>query len=299
VNTGSAPSSPPSPHGNVDHVPPLPPPAVLTALLDAAAAWPVPVVLAVAGVVLAAESGTLVGVFLPGSTLLVALGLWSLGAPHALLPAVVTAAVCTVTGAHLGWFAGRSGAPVGHARGRLGRLADARARQGGGWLAERRGPATAVLLACGHWAAVARTLLPRVAGAAGVPYRIAGPVLAVSGTAWAAAVVLAANRLGSLVLASADWVPVVVVTALVAGLVVRARARRRATAATARSATAGDADPATEPADGAGTAAADEDALIRSSSAAHAAPPAWAGDLRSDRSVLARSPGTAAGSGGP
>jgi membrane-associated protein len=65
---------------------------VLNALLDAAATWPVPAVLAAAGALLVAESGTLVGLALPGATLLVALGVWSLTAPHALVPAVVVSA---------------------------------------------------------------------------------------------------------------------------------------------------------------------------------------------------------------
>ncbi|GAA0939175.1 hypothetical protein [Pseudonocardia zijingensis] len=51
---------------------------MLTALLHTAAAWPVRVVLVVASAVLVVESGSLVGIALPGSTLLVALGLWSL-----------------------------------------------------------------------------------------------------------------------------------------------------------------------------------------------------------------------------
>jgi membrane-associated protein len=201
-------------------------PAVLTALLDIAATWPAPVVLGVAGVLLVVESGALVGIVLPGTTLLVALGLWSLTAPHVLAPAVIAAAVATVTGAHLGWLRGRSGAPVGRAPGQLGRLTDARGRQAGAWLAERGRPATVALLACGHWAAAARPVLPRVAGAAGVPYRTVGPVLVLSGSAWAATLVLLGNRVGALVVTTAAWVPILLVALLVAALVLRSRVRR-------------------------------------------------------------------------
>jgi membrane-associated protein len=93
-----------------------------------------------------------------------------------------------------------------------------------------RGPvATAALLACGHWAAAARAIMPRVAGGAGVPYRIAGPALAVSGSAWAMTLVLLGNRVGPHVLTHAAWVPVVVVVLLIGTLAVRARraARRK------------------------------------------------------------------------
>jgi membrane protein DedA with SNARE-associated domain len=200
---------------------------VLTALLDAAATWPVPVVLAVAGALLVVESGALVGIVLPGSTLLVGLGLWSLTAPDALIPAVVAAAAATVTGSHLGWLRGRSGAPAGRADGRIGRLAAPRVQRASAWLAERGQPATGLLLACGHWAAAARPVLPRVAGAAGVPYRTAGPALVLSGTAWATTLVLLANRFGAFAVTTAAWVPVVLVALLVTALVFRSRVNRR------------------------------------------------------------------------
>lgn len=196
---------------------PSPSPAVLTAILDAVSAWPVPVVLAVAGALLLVESGSLVGILLPGTTLLVALGLWTLTAPHALAIAVVTAAAATVMGAHLGWLRGRRGAPSSG-------VAEARIRRASAWLAERGPPATAMLLACGHWAAAARPVLPRVAGAAGVPYRIAGPVLVLSGSGWAATLVLLGNRVGAFVVTTAAWVPILLVVVLVAALVLRSRA---------------------------------------------------------------------------
>jgi membrane-associated protein len=200
-------------------------PAVLTAILDAAAGWPLPVVLTAASALLIVESGSLVGVLLPGTTLLVALGLWTLTAPDALALAVVASAAATVTGAHLGWLRGRSGAPVGGTHGRLGRFADSRARQASAWLAERGPAATAMLLACGHWAAAARPVLPRVAGAAGVPYRTVGPVLVLSGSGWATTLVLLGNRVGAFVVTTAAWVPLLLVALLVVAMVVRSRTR--------------------------------------------------------------------------
>jgi membrane-associated protein len=235
---------------------------VLTALLHAAASWPVPVVLVVACALLVVESGTLVGMALPGSTLLVALGLWSLTAPHVLVPAIAASALGTVAGAHLGWWRGRAGPPVAGVPGPVRRLAEPRAAQASAWLAQRRGPATALLLACGHWAAAARPVMPRVAGAAHVPYRLAGPALIVSGSAWAATIVLLGNRVGALVLTSAAWVPLVLVVLLVVVLVLHSRRQRR------RSPT------------GRPDATVDETPLIHTSCPGRPAPPAWVGDPR-------------------
>ena len=212
----------------------LPTTAVLTTLLDTVAGWPIPVVLTVASALLIVESGALVGILLPGSTLLVALGLWSHTAPHVLVPAVVAAAAATVTGAHLGWLRGRSGAAVGRADSRIGRLAAPRVQRAGAWLAERGPPATALLLACGHWAAAARPVLPRVAGAAGVPYRTVGPALVVSGSGWATTLVLLGNRVGAFVVTTAAWVPVLLVLLVITALVLRSRIGDRAMRRSAR-----------------------------------------------------------------
>ena len=200
---------------------------MLSTLLHVAAAWPLPVVLAVAGALLVVESGTLVGMALPGH--------------H-------TAGGARAVVAH---HAARAGARDRHERGRHGRrcsprvvagalgdpgvrlperirrIAELRTGQAGRWLAERGRPATVLLMGCGHWAAAARPALPRVAGATGVPYRLAGPVLIVSGSAWAATLVLLGNRVGALVLSSAAWVPPALVALLIVVLVIRSRSHRR------------------------------------------------------------------------
>lgn len=178
---------------------------MLSALLDAVAGWPAVPVLAVVAGVLVVESGTLAGLLLPGTTVTVALGLWTHAVPGALVPAIAVAAVATVTGAHLGLRRGRvRGVPA------------AVRRWPDGWAA------TAALLATGHWAAAARPVVPRMAGAAGVPYRLAGPVLVVSGAAWAATLVMLGRSIGPVVLTHAGWLPVAVVVVLVAGLAIRA-----------------------------------------------------------------------------
>ncbi|NMH82383.1 hypothetical protein HF577_35510 [Pseudonocardia xinjiangensis] len=211
---------------------------VLTALLDALASLPAPLVLVVAALVLVAESGTLVGIALPGSTLLVALGLWSHTAPDALLPAIAVAAAGTVTGAHVSRWRGRShqdglGSASG-SPGRWRRAVQARAVRAQHWLAGRGPAATAVLLACGHWAAAARPLMPRIAGGAGVPYRIAGPAMVASGTAWAATFVLLGNSVGAHVLTHGTWAPIALVVLLIGGLMLQSRRRSVATGSAVR-----------------------------------------------------------------
>jgi membrane-associated protein len=206
---------------------------VLTALLDTVANWPASAVLVVAAMVLVVESGTLVGLALPGTTLLVALGLWSHIRPDALLPAIAMSATATVTGAHIGWWRSRSGrgTPGPGGDGRHRRVTRAGAAWAHRWLAGRGPVATAALLACGHWAAAARPLIPRVAGEAGVPYRIAGPPLLLSGTAWAVTLVLLGNQVGPPVLTRVGAVPLVVVALLIGALTLQSRVRRKCIAA--------------------------------------------------------------------
>jgi membrane-associated protein len=242
---------------------------VLTAVLAAAGALPAPAVLAVAAVLLVVESGTPVGMFLPGTTLLVALGLWVHIVPEALPAAPVVAAASTVAGAHIGWWRSRNRTD----RGRWPAL-DTRAEQARGWLAGRGPLATAGLLFCGHWAAAARPIMPRVAGGAGVPYRIAGPALVVSGSAWATTLVLLGNGVGPHVLTHAGWAPVVVVVLLIGALTLQAR----------RDASRG---------------AVDESRLIHLSSPHHARSTSWPGGPRPDRPLLAGRPLAAAGPGRP
>jgi membrane-associated protein len=191
---------------------------VLTTLLDRTAEWPAPMVLTLAGLLLLAESGTLVGLLLPGTTLLVTLGWWSAAAG---LPAVAplgVAAVATVGGALRGWRCGyraRTVVPAGRWRDR----SEPIVRRLEGWLAAPGG--AGAVLAAGHWASAARTLTPRVAGAAGVPLRVAGPAVAVSGTAWAGTLVVLGREVGPRVASTAQWVPLAVLPLLVGVLLLR------------------------------------------------------------------------------
>ncbi|WP_060575111.1 MULTISPECIES: DedA family protein [unclassified Pseudonocardia] len=114
-------------------------------------------VLLVAALVLVAEAGLLVGVVLPGISVTVGLGVLA-GTGTVPLPAAAVAAVtASVAGPSLGyWRARRAGVRPLHDDARVPPPARRVLR-----LAESR-PAVAV--AVGQWFAVARTLVPRLAG---------------------------------------------------------------------------------------------------------------------------------------
>ena len=200
---------------------------MLTALLDAVGNWPAALVLAVAAVVLALESGVVFGVLLPGSTLLVALGLWSAASGTPAVLAIAVAASASVLGALAGWRRGHGRRVLTGGHRRLRAWVDPAVRRARTWLAGQGPAGTAALLAVAHWAAVTRTLTPRVAGGAGVPLRLVAPVLALSGTAWVTTVVLLSRALGERVVTDAGWVPAVVLVLVLVVLLVRARTRHR------------------------------------------------------------------------
>jgi membrane-associated protein len=194
---------------------------VLRTLLDAVAGWPAPLVLGAAFLLLLTESGTLVGLFLPGATTLVALGLWSSasGTPVALVCAV--AAGATVGGALHGFLRGRRPASPRRLPGRLGPGIEQRTERARSWLAEHNGPGAWLLLPAGHWIAELRTLMPRLAGAAGVPPGIAVPAVVVSGSGWVTTVVTLSRALGPQVVDHAQWAAAVVLAAVLLVLLAR------------------------------------------------------------------------------
>jgi len=87
------------------------------------------------------------------------------------------------------------------------------------------------VLATAQWAAVTRTLTPRLAGGAGVPLRVAAPVVVLSAVGWVTTVLLLARTLGQRVADGAGWAPVVVLG--LAGLALLVRHWRRTRAASA------------------------------------------------------------------
>ncbi|QIQ07253.1 DedA family protein [Streptomyces liangshanensis] len=149
-------------------------------------------------VVLFAETGLLVGFFLPGDSLLFTAGLLcvngSRGTAHLSLPQVLVAAVAgALAGAQVGFWIGRRGGRALLARSRATRLREGAARAEE--LLTRYGHAKAIVLA--RFVPVVRTVLNPLAGALGVPAKVFLLWQTVGGVVWTAGLVLAGYALGS------------------------------------------------------------------------------------------------------
>ncbi|MFE7106501.1 DedA family protein [Streptomyces sp. NPDC057575] len=184
-------------------------------------------------VVLFAETGLLVGFFLPGDSLLFTAGLLcvsgSHGPVHLSLPQVLIAAVAgALLGAQTGYWIGGRGGRALLARSRSERLHEGAARAEE--LLGRYGHARAIVLA--RFVPVVRTVLNPLAGALGVPARVFALWQAVGGVVWTVGLVLAGYALGSSVPNVDRYllpiVALVVVVSLVplAAELLRSRARR-------------------------------------------------------------------------
>ncbi|WP_406501896.1 DedA family protein [Streptomyces sp. NBC_01590] len=186
-------------------------------------------------VVLFAETGLLVGFFLPGDSLLFTAGLLCVSGAHGpvrlSLPQVLIAAVAgALLGAQAGyWIGGRGGRTL------LSRSGSKRLHEGAARAEEllgRYGHARAIVLA--RFVPVVRTVLNPLAGALGVPARMFTLWQAVGGVVWTVGLVLAGYALGSSVPNVDRYllpiVALVVVVSLVplAAELLRSRGRRTA-----------------------------------------------------------------------
>ncbi|MFJ8041665.1 DedA family protein [Kitasatospora sp. NPDC096147] len=149
-------------------------------------------------VVLFAETGLLVGFFLPGDSLLFTAGLLSVpGATttvHLSLPQVLLAAVAgALAGAQTGYLIGRRGGRALLARSGNKRLHEGAQRAED--LLNRYGHAKAVVLA--RFIPIVRTVLNPLAGALGVPARTFAIWQTAGGLLWTVGLVLAGYALGS------------------------------------------------------------------------------------------------------
>ncbi|MFI1970754.1 hypothetical protein BLA24_09425 [Streptomyces cinnamoneus] len=177
-----------------------PPPTPLAVnLLDASSLLAAFGALGIA-VVLFAETGLLVGFFLPGDSLLFTAGLLSRSGahagPHLDLAQVLLASVAgALAGAQCGYALGRRGGRALLARSRNRRLHEGAARAEE--LLDRYGHARAIVLA--RFVPVVRTVLNPLAGALGVPPRTFAVWQAGGGLVWTAGLVLAGHALGSAV----------------------------------------------------------------------------------------------------
>ena len=149
-------------------------------------------------VILVAETGLLIGIFLPGDSLLFTAGLLCTtkahDSLHMSLPAVLIAAVAgALVGAQLGYLLGRRAATVFLDGRRSERIQAAVAR--GQEALERYGPAKAIVLA--RFIPFVRTVMNPLAGVVGIPPRTFTLWQVVGGLAWSAGVTLAGYVLGS------------------------------------------------------------------------------------------------------
>lgn len=150
------------------------------------------------GAVIFAETGLLVGFFLPGDSLLFTAGLLCTGAGQhgvrlSLGPLLVTAALGALVGAQCGYLIGRR---AGGAL--LARSSSARLRAGtkrAEELLERYGHAKAIVLA--RFVPVVRTVLNPLAGVLGVPVRLFTVWQVAGGLVWSVGLVLGGYALGS------------------------------------------------------------------------------------------------------
>ncbi|MFG2881309.1 DedA family protein [Streptomyces sp. NPDC048297] len=150
------------------------------------------------GVVLFAETGLLIGFFLPGDSLLFTAGLLCTGTSDrsvhlSLGPLLVAAAVGALAGAQCGYLIGRKAGGTLLARSRSARLHEGAQRAEE--LLERYGYAKAIVLA--RFVPVVRTVLNPMAGALGVPARTFTLWQVLGGLVWSLGLTLGGYALGS------------------------------------------------------------------------------------------------------
>jgi membrane-associated protein len=143
-------------------------------------------------VVLVAETGLLVGIFLPGDSLLFTTS--ATNTLHLSLPVVLVVAVSgALIGAQLGFLLGRRAGPslTNPNRGPKLRTAVQRGREG----LQRYGPPKAIVLA--RFIPLVRTVMNPLAGALGIDAKTFTTWQIIGGIGWSAGVTLAGYGLGS------------------------------------------------------------------------------------------------------
>ncbi|MET7854603.1 DedA family protein [Streptomyces avermitilis] len=150
------------------------------------------------GLVMFAETGLLVGFFLPGDSLLFTAGLLCTGTGQhgvhlSLGPLLAAAAFGALAGAQCGYLIGRRAGGALLARSRSARLREGAERAEE--LLARYGHAKAIVLA--RFVPVVRTVLNPLAGALGVPTRVFTVWQVAGGLVWSVGLTLAGYALGS------------------------------------------------------------------------------------------------------
>ncbi|MFG3558180.1 DedA family protein [Micromonospora sp. NPDC047557] len=194
----------------------------LNSLPDRLGTLPPGYLLLAAAAILAAEVGLLVGVVLPAATAMLTVGLLARAGRLDLSTALAVTTLAALVGDQLGYLEGRLLGPRLRA-GRLGRWVGEERWRRAEALIERRG-GHAVLL--GRWTAFARTLVPRVAAMAGLPYGRFLLFDAAAVVVWVPGTVLAGWAFGALPVGLPVIGGLLLVAAAVAVVGCRARARR-------------------------------------------------------------------------
>ncbi|WTW96313.1 VTT domain-containing protein [Streptomycetaceae bacterium NBC_01309] len=193
---------------------------------DVMSVMPAPLVLVLIGLAVTAESALLFGLVLPGSTLLLTLGLVTRLGEVPLSAAIPVAIAAAVLGGQIAYLRGRHHTGKTRPGGRLHATierAESMVARHGVWS-----------IAIAQWIAGLRTFTPRLAGRARVPYRVFGLTQVTVATVWAASFVSLGHFAGLAMqqrIGTAATVAGVVV--VVAGLVVYAVRRRTVRAAPA------------------------------------------------------------------
>ena len=201
---------------------------MVSAVLDALATLPGPLLLAVVCAAALLETAVLLGLVLPGE-LVVLLGA-SIAAGGAAPPPLVAVAAASgaVAGDGLGFALGRRLGPRLRT-GRLGRLVGERRWQGAEVFLARSGGRAVV---AARFVGLVRPLAPPLAGLSGLPYRRFAPASALGAVLWSILLVALGTAAGSSARAVADdlgrigWG--VVAIGIPVALVVAAGRRRRA-----------------------------------------------------------------------
>ncbi len=182
---------------------------------------------ALLAVLVFAESGVLLGFFLPGDTVLFAAGLLTGEGGALSLPVLVAIVLVTaVTGDAVGYATGRRAGPALFER-RAGRVLNPDTLDRARRFYARYG-ASAVIAA--RWIPWVRTFTPLMAGAAQMPYPRFLVANVVGAVTWGAGLLLLGHLAASSpdVRNSAGWIAATVVLLSVAGGVTQHRRRRRA-----------------------------------------------------------------------
>ncbi len=187
--------------------------------------------------VLVAETGLLVGFFLPGDSLLFSAGLLAAsdGPLHLPLPAVLAVSVAgALIGAQIGFWIGRilGARLLARRRPAIRRAAD-RVTE----VIDRYGPAKAIVLA--RFIPVVRTVMNPMAGMIGIPARLFTIWQVLGGLMWSIGVTMAGFWLGSQISGVDHYLlPIIAVVVAISLLpvvieLIKTRRRNRATAADA------------------------------------------------------------------